>query len=521
MSKSVVIIGGGHNGLTCAWYLAKAGRRVTVLERRDVVGGAAVTEEFASGFRNSTASYTLGLLDPAIIRDMDLPRHGLRVIERPYSNFLPGEDGRYLLMGGGRTAEAIRAFSPADAERWPEYEQRLDAVAAILRTLADQPPPHAGNVFDAIGQAWKLLKLPLQAKRDAIDLFTRSAREVLDGFFESDELKAVLGFDAVVGNYASPDTPGSAYVLLHHVFGEVNGKPGQWGHAIGGMGAVTQAMAAACRDAGVTIRTGAEVARVTSASGRATGVELRDGERIAADAIVANCHPRTLLLDLLDPADLDPATRERMTLYRSGSGTFRMNVALRDLPRFTALPEPGEHLKSGIILAPSLDYMARAYDDARAHGWSKRPIVEMLIPSLVDDSLAPHGLHVASLFAQHFDPALADWDTHRDAAADAVIGTVEHFAPGFRELIVGQIALSPLDLERRFGLVGGDIFHGRMSLDQLWAARPLLGLGSHRMPLGNLWLCGSGAHPGGGVSGRPGRNCAKAMLSLRKPPKPD
>lgn len=520
MTRDIVIIGGGHNGLVCAWYLARAGKRVTVLERRSVIGGAAVTEEFAPGFRNSTASYTLGLLDPAIGRDMDLARHGLKVIERPYSNFLPTADGGYLLMGGGRTAEAIRAFSPADAERWPEYERRLDAVAAILRQLADRAPPHAGDPFDAIGQAWKLLKLPLEAKRDAIDLFTRSAREFLDGFFESDSLKAVLGFDSIVGHYASPDTPGSAYVLLHHVFGEVNGKPGQWGHAVGGMGAVTQAMAAACREAGVSIRTEAEVARVVSRGRQATGVELAGGEVIAADAVVANCHPKTLLLDLVDPAEIDPATRARMAQYKSGSGTFRMNVALSGLPRFTAHPEPGDHLKSGIILAPSLDYMARAYDDARAHGWSQQPIVEMLIPSLVDDSLAPPGQHVASLFAQHFDPALADWDANRAAAADAVIGTVEHFAPGFRELIVGQIALSPLDLERRFGLIGGDIFHGRMSLDQLWAARPMFGLGSHRMPLDRLWLCGSGAHPGGGVSGRPGRNCAKAMLARRKPKLP-
>ncbi|MES2753329.1 MAG: NAD(P)/FAD-dependent oxidoreductase, partial [Pseudomonadota bacterium] len=378
----VLIIGGGHNGLVCAWYLARAGRRVTILERRGIVGGAAVTEDFAPGFRNSTASYTLGLLDPAIARDMALAEHGLRVVERAYSNFLPRDDGRYLLMGGGRTREAIAQFSAADAKRWPDYEARLGAVAAILRTLADRPPPHSGDLFDALAQAWKLLKLPLQAKRDAIDLFTRSAREFLDGFFESDALKAVLGFDAVVGHYASPDTPGSGYVLLHHVFGETNGKPGTWGHPIGGMGAVTQAMAAACVAAGVTIRTDAAVARVSSQGGKATGVELASGETLSAPTVVANCHPRTLLLDLVDPADLDPATRERMTRHVSGSGTFRMNVALSGLPRFTALPEPSEHLKSGIILAPSLDYMARAYDDARAHGWSKRPIVEMLIPSL-------------------------------------------------------------------------------------------------------------------------------------------
>ena len=514
MKWDAIIIGGGHNGLVCAWYLAKAGKRVLVLERRGIVGGAAVTEEFAPGFRNSTASYTLGLLDPAIMRDMALAGLGLRVVSRPFSNFLPTEDGRYLLMGGGQSTAAVARWSEKDAATLPDYERRLGDVARVLRLLADRVPPSgdAGGMVRAVEQGWRLLGLSAQAKRDAIDLFTRSAREVLDGFFDSDPVKAVFGFDSIVGHYASPDTPGSAYVLLHHVFGEVNGEPGAWGHAIGGMGAVTQAMARACEAAGVTIRTDAPVARVLAESGRIDGVELADGERIAAKAIAANCHPKMLLLDLLDPGLIDPDLRARMTRHANGSGTFRMNVALTALPRFTALPEPGDHLKSGIILAPSLDYMDRAYDDARAHGWSRRPIVEMLIPSLVDESLAPPGAHVASLFAQHFDPKLAAWDQHRAAAADAVIDTVEAFAPGFRASIVGQVALSPADLQTRFGLVGGDIFHGRMSLDQLWAARPVFGLGAHRMPVKGLWLCGSGAHPGGGVSGRPGRNCARAML---------
>ncbi len=512
MRWDVVVVGGGHNGLVCAFYLARAGKRVLVLERRGIVGGAAVTEEFAPGFRNSTASYTLGLLDPAIATEMSLAAHGLRIVERPFSNFLPLEDGNHLLMGGGRSREAIARFSTRDAERLPDYEARLSAVAGILRHMADRPPPD--DLLGGIDRAWRLLRLPIAVKRDAIDLFTRSAREVLDGFFEHDAVKAAFGFDAIVGHYASPDTPGSAYVLLHHVFGEVNGKAGQWGHAIGGMGAVTQAMARACIAAGVTIRTDAPVARILTDHGRADGVELADGERIMAKAVAANVHPKTLLLDLVDPALLDPALRDRMTRHANGSGTFRMNVALADLPRFTALPAPGDHLKSGIVLAPSLDYMDAAYRDARARGWSRRPIVEMLIPSLVDDTLAPPGQHVASLFAQQFDPVL-DWDVHRDAAAESVIDTVERFAPGFRGSIVGRMALSPLDLERRFGLVGGDIFHGRMSLDQLWAMRPLLGVANYRMPVKGLWLCGSGAHPGGGVSGRPGRNAARAMSGRR------
>ncbi|RIA44529.1 phytoene dehydrogenase-like protein [Hephaestia caeni] len=520
MDVDAIVIGGGHNGLVCAWYLARGGKRVLVLERRGVVGGAAVTEEFVPGFRNSTASYTLGLLDPRIIADMNLHAHGLSIVERPYANFLPTDDGRYLLMGGDQSRAAIARFSEGDAAALPDYERRLDAVARVLRMLADRAPPDVGggpgDVARAINQAWRLLRLPIEAKRDALDLFTRSAREVLDGFFESDPIKAVLGFDAVVGNYASPDTPGSAYVLLHHVFGEVNGKAGQWGHAIGGMGAVTQAMARACEGAGVTIRTDAPVARVLATGKRADGVELADGSRIGARIIVSNVHPKALLLYMVPPDTLDAGLRARMARHANGSGTFRINVALSALPRFAVLSEPGDHLKSGIILAPSLDYMDRAFTDARAHGWSRRPIVEMLIPSLVDDSLAPPGQHVASLFCQHFDPAITGgWDMHRDAAVATIFDTVEAAAPGFRQSVIGHLALAPDDLEARFGLVGGDIFHGRMSLDQLWSARPMLGMAGYRMPLAGLWLCGSGAHPGGGVSGRPGRNAARTILRGR------
>lgn len=521
MSKryDAIVIGAGHNGLVCAWYLARAGKRVLVLERREVVGGAAVTEEFAPGFRNSTASYTVGLMAPEIIADMGLHDHGLRIVARLRDNFLPTEDGRYLLTGAGQTKATIAAFSANDAAALPEYQRRVQAVADLLGDLAGRVPPDAGggpaDLLRALDQGRRFLKLGEEARRDAIDLLTRSAREFLGQFFENPHVQALFGFDATVGHYASPDTPGSAYVLLHHVFGEVNGEKGRWGHAIGGMGAITQAMARACAAAGVEIRTDAPVARVISERGSAIGVELADGSVIVAPLIAANCHPRTLLLDMVDEAEIDPPLRKRIAHHANGSGTLRMNVALSALPRFTALPEPGEHLSSGIILAPTLDYMDRAYLDARAHGWSRAPIVEMLIPSTLDDSLAPPGQHVASLFAQQFDPAL-DWtDAQRDAAADAVLATVERFAPGFRASIVGQMVLTPRELEARFGLVGGDIFHGRMSLDQLWAARPVLGLGAHRMPLKGLWLCGSGAHPGGGVSGRPGRNCARVMLGRR------
>ncbi|HEY0106900.1 MAG TPA: NAD(P)/FAD-dependent oxidoreductase [Rhizomicrobium sp.] len=523
-AADAVIIGGGHNGLVCAFYLARAGLKVEVLERRGVVGGAAVTEEFHPGFRNSTASYTVSLLNPKVIADMRLAERGLRIVERPIANFLPLEDGRYLKVGGGlaRTQAEFRKFSHRDAGALPGYYAALDTVADLLRDLALTTPPNAGGGWPALvaaaAQGRRFARLSLPQQRDVLDLFAKSARGFLDGWFESDPVKAAFGFDAVVGNFASPDTPGSAYVLLHHVFGEVNGKKGAWGHAIGGMGAITQAMRQACEEAGAAIRVDAPVARVLVDDGRATGVALESGEEVPAKAVVANVGPKILYERLIAAGDLTPEFRRRMRGYKAGSGTFRMNVALSELPRFSCLPEPGEHLRSGIIIAPSLDYMDRAFADAKAFGMSKKPIVEMLIPSIVDDSLAPPGRHVASLFCQQFAPQLPDgrsWNAERECAADLVIDTVEAQAPGFRASVIARQIHSPLDLERKFGLAGGDIMHGAMSLDQLWAARPLLGHGSYRGPLEGLYMCGAGTHPGGGVTGAPGRNAAREMLNDR------
>jgi phytoene dehydrogenase-like protein len=525
----IVILGGGHNGLVCAFYLARAGLKVVVLERRAVVGGAAVTEEFHPGFRNSTASYTVSLLNPKVIADMDLARHGLRVVERRMSNFLPLPDGRALEAGEARTAASVAQFSARDAERLPDYERRLEAVADVLRALVLEIPPNLpdGGWRDALPEmlksaslARRLRGLDLTGRRDVLDLFAKSAGDWLDGWFESEPIKALFGFDSVVGNYASPYTPGSAYVLLHHVFGEVNGKRGAWGHAIGGMGAITQAMAAACAKAGVDIRLDAEVAEVITEKGRAVGVVTATGDTVRARAVVANVHPRLLFDRLVDPAVVPADFRERIGRYASGSGTFRMNVALSELPRFTARPGPGDHLTAGIILAPSLAYMDRAHAEARLTGWSSQPIIEMLIPSTLDDSLAPPGAHVASLFCQHVAPQLLDgrsWDDHRETVADLMIDTVDAWAPGFKASVVGRLALTPLDLERRFGLIGGDIFHGRLTLDQLFSARPVLGHADHRMPVPGLYLCGSGAHPGGGVTGAPGHNAARAILKRIRP----
>ena len=515
-----LIVGGGHNGLTCACYLAGAGLRVCVVERRSVLGGAAVTEEFHPGFRNSTASYTVSLLHPRVIRDLGLAGHGLRVVERPFANFLPLPDGGHLRMGGGLEASQreVSRFSKADAERLPRYYERLETVAGVVRDLLLQTPPNAGGGIHDLLAAWKsarrLNALPIAAQRDVLDLFTISAAEWLDRWFESEPIKACFGFDSVVGHFASPYSAGSAYVLLHHVFGEVNGKRGSWGHAIGGMGAITQAMAAEARERGVELRTGCGASRIVVRSGRASGAVLDDGTEVAARCVVSNVHPKALAA--LVGEEGAPGF-EALRHYQSESATFRMNVALSELPDFTALPGRAAqpHHSSGIILAPSLAFMDRAYSSAREQGWSSEPVVEMLIPSTVDPTLAPEGAHVASLFCQHFRydlPAGRTWEAERERAADAVIDHVTRFAPNFRASVLGRRALSPLDLEREFGLVRGDIFHGKLTLNQLFSARPVLGHADYRMPLKGLYLCGSGAHPGGGVTGAPGHNAAREIL---------
>lgn len=522
----VVIIGGGHNGLVCAFYLARAGLQVVVLERRAVVGGAAVTEEFLPGFRNSAAAYTVSLLHPKIISDLDLAAHGLRIVERKLSNFLPLEDGRYLKVGPGRTRAEVAKFSQRDAERLDAYQMRLEQAAGVLRSMVLQTPPNVveGHPLAALAElikagrlANRLRQLGLEAQRDILDLFTASAGAYLDGWFESDPIKAAFGFDGVVGNYASPYTPGSAYVLLHHCFGEVNGKRGIWGHAIGGMGAITQAMAKSAGAQGAEIRVSTAVREVVVEKGRAAGVVTDAGELIHAAAIVSNLNPKLLFLQLMDPGALPPAFGARMRQWRCASGAFRMNVALSELPDFTALPgrESAEHHSAGIIIAPSLAYMEQAYFDARTHGWSKRPIVELVISSTMDDTLAPPERHVASLFCQHVAPDLpngASWDDYREAVADLMIATVDAHAPNFKRSVLGRQIFTPLDLERTFGLLAGDIFHGALDLGQMFSARPMLGHADYRGPLPGLYMCGSGAHPGGGVTGAPGHNAAREIL---------
>ena len=515
--SDILIIGAGHNGLVCAYYLASAGLTVTILERRSVVGGAAVTEEFAPRFRNSTASYTVSLLNPTVIRDMRLYEHGLQVVLRKIDNFLPTHGAEHLLAGrNGLTRAEIARHSEADAAAYDRYSADLGSVIRILQSWLLRPPPNAGG---GLSDLLALLKLgggigrqSLEEQRLLLDYFTKSAGEILRRYFRTDIVQALFGFDAVVGNYASPETPGSAYVLLHHLFGEAAGVPGAWGHAIGGMGAITQAMAKACREKGVEIVIDAPVEEIIVERGRAAGA-VAGGTTYRARAVAAGVNPKLLFGRLLPDGAVADEITTRMEGWKTQSATFRMNVALSELPRFTSRPGPGDHLTAGIIMAPSLAYMDRAYLDARCGPWSAEPIVEMLIPSTLDGSLAPPGRHVASLFCQHFPYDVeGGWPARRDQAADHIIAGVDRYAPGFAASVIARSALAPYDLEERFGLSGGSIFHGDMGLDQLFSARPMLGHADHRMPLSGLYLCGSGAHPGGGVTGAPGHNAAQAIL---------
>jgi len=519
----VVVVGAGHNGLVCAFYLARAGLDVCVLERCDKVGGAVITEEFYPGFRNSTASYTVSLLQPRIIAEMGLARQGLRIVPRPLANFIPSLDGPGLELHGTLEASqaAIHRHSPRDAKRFPGFRAELGVIAELLRSTLLEPPLD----FSAGWREWlravsflprfKRLASPgrLSALRRAL---AGSAGNWLDRWFDTDLLKGGLAFDAVVGHYASPYTPGSGYLLLHHALGEVDGKPGMWGHAMGGMGAITQAMAEAVRAQGGRIRLESAVEGIRVSGGHLE-VHTACGSVLAARAVAGAIHPQVLLTRLVEPEELPVAFLDRLRGWRSESATFRMNVALSELPDFTCLPgrNAAPHHGAGILISPSLGYLDRAYEEARVGGYSGAPVVELLIPSTVDPSLAPPGAHVASLFCQHFPRHLPDgrtWREAKDAAAATVIRAVARYAPNFERSILGVQALSPEDLERRFGLVGGDIFHGQMTLDQLYWARPARGYARYRTPLRGLYLCGSGAHPGGGVTGAPGHNAARAIL---------
>ena len=523
-----VVIGAGHNGLVCAAYLAKAGHRVLVLERRPVVGGAAVSEEVFPGFTFSVLSYVVSLFRPTIIRDLDLPSHGMEVLPLETA-FTPHLDGPGLCRwpDAARTRDEIARFSRRDADIYPEFGLTMTKAARFARTIIDEPAPVPSSLdpreLVAMLRLGKSLRggsaafLDLQTK-----LLTLSAVDFLERWFESDALKAPMSVSGIIGTYLGVRSPGTAYVLLHHAFGEVNGKTGHWGHAIGGMGAITQAMAKAAVEYGAEIETEAEVQEILIERDKAVGVMLKDGRVVKGRALAANINLKLLYTQLLAPTALAPDFLKRMRAFKCGSGSFRMNVALSELPSFTALPgrTAQAHHGAGIIIGPSLAYMDRAYRDAKDSGWAREPVIEMVIPSTVDPGLAPPGAHVASLFCQHVAPDLPDgrsWDDVREQVAELMIDTVDRYAPGFAKSVIARQSLSPLDLEREFGLIGGDIFHGALSLNQLFSSRPMLGYADYRGPVRGLYHCGSGAHPGGGVTGAPGHNAAKAILGDLKP----
>jgi len=518
-----VIIGGGHNGLVCAGYLARAGLKVRVVERRGVVGGAAVTEEFYPGFRNSVCSYVVSLLHPKVIADLELARYGLEILDRPGGSFAPLPDGRYLSLprDDARACAEIARFSQSDAARYEAFHAILARAARALRPLVLETPPKIGggwrDLWRALVAGNRLRHLDADTQRALAGLLAKSVGDYLDEWFEFDGLKGVYGFEGIVGNMVSPYMPGTAYVLLHHYLGEVNDQVGAWGHARGGMGAITQAMARSAEAKGVEILLDAPVHELLLDKGRAVGVELADGRRLHAHGVAANVNPKMLFLDMVDPAALSADFLRSMRAWRCRSGTFRMNVALSELPAFAGMPsDAGRKLLSGTIdICPSLGYLERAYDDAKTGGWAREPIVSMCIPSTLDDSLAPAGAHVASLFCQHFSPELSDgrdWDEAKDRVADHIIDTMDAYAPNFRRAVVGRQVLSPRDLEREFGLIGGDIFHGALHLDQIYSLRPHAAHPDYRTPIPGLYLCGSGAHPGGGVTGLPGHNAAREIL---------
>jgi phytoene dehydrogenase-like protein len=516
----VVVIGGGHNGLVCAAYLAAAKLSVCVLERHDRVGGAAVTEEFHPGFRNSMASYTVSLLRRRIIEDLELGKHGLRIVPRPLANFVPSRDGAGLELPRGLDAarRSIARHSSRDAESYPRYSAELGALARLFRSLWFEKPvdPSAGlrEHLRLLARLPRFARLGARGAAALWDLLAGSAGDFLDRWFETGLLKGGLGFDSIVGRFTTPYRPGSGYLLLHHALGEVDGVEGAWGHALGGMGAISDALAAAARSRGAEIRCGEPVERVEADK---TGCEITSGGRVLhARAVAAAVHPQLLFERLLDPARLPEEFRTRIRHWRSESASFRANVALSELPDFACRPgrAAGEHHASGILIAPGLDYLDAAYADAERRGFSSAPVVELVIPSTLDASLAPAGAHVASLFCQHFRrrlPGDAPWPARRQAALDTVIDAVTAYAPNFRAAVVAAQAYTPEDLEQRFGLVGGDIFHGALDLDQIYWTRPAWGYAQYRTPVERVYLCGSGAHPGGGVSGAPGYNAARVI----------
>lgn len=531
-----VIIGGGHNGLVCAADLANAGWKICVLERRTVLGGACVTEELWPGFRVSTAAYVVSLLPSDIEDDLELRRHGYRVLARNPSSFTPFEDGRYLMLGRDlvENKREIAKFSQRDAERYPQYERLLERIAECLEPTLSETPPNLLPLpsswrkrslwqrFQDIRRGKSLHTAFGQLGSDlpqAIEILTGSARAILDRWFESDVLKATLATDAIIGTFEPISAAGTAYVLLHHVMGSAGGARGVWGYVEGGMGALSNAIAAAARERGVEIRTNAAVDRILTEHGKVVGVRLEDGEEIHARRVASNVDCHQTFERMLTPDELPSEFSDAVSRIDYRSASLKINLAVSELPNFTCLPSaldgtPGPQHRGTIHIGATLDHLEHAYDDAKYGVPSQRPIVEMTIPTSVDRTIAPDGCHILSLFTQYapYDLREGNWESIRDEYADRCIAEIARFAPNVPGSILHRQILTPVDLERTFGLTGGNIFQGAMSLHQLHAMRPIAGWCDYRTPITGLYLCGSAAHPGGGVMGICGRNAAREMM---------
>jgi phytoene dehydrogenase-like protein len=521
-----IVIGAGHNGLVTTCYLARAGLRVLVLERRHVVGGACVTEETFPGFKVSTAAYVNSLFDTGIVRDLRLADYGYEVLARNPSSFTPFPDGRSLIMSPDAelTRKEIAKFSARDAERYPQYEEMLERVAAVVEPTLTLAPPDLQR--PRLGDLRTLLSLGREFRRlgdgagEAVEILTGAARPILDRWFESEEVKGTLATDAIIGAMASPSMPGTAYVLFHHVMGEAGGARGVWGYMRGGMGGLTQALAAAARDLGAEIRCDAEVTRIVVQDGRALGVALASGDEFYAPVVASNADARVTFLGLLDRNELPEAFVADVERISYASASVKINVALAELPSFRALPgtEAGPQHRGTIHICPDQDYIERAFDDAKYGRPSADPVLECTIPSVVDPTVAPPGRHLMSMFVQYAPYDLRDgsWDDHREAFADRCFDLLDDYAPNFKRSVIARQVLAPPDLERVFNLTGGNIFQGAMTPNQLFAFRPVPGYARYRTPLPGLYLCGAAAHPGGGVMGTPGLNAAREILGRRR-----
>jgi phytoene dehydrogenase-like protein len=528
-----VIIGGGHNGLISAAYLARAGMTTVVLEKRHVLGGAAVTEELYPGFRFSVFSYVVSLLRPEIIRELQLPRHGLHILplDGTFTPLRPGDGpaaggGDYLwrVNDHGRTVRELRRWSKPDAEAYEEYGQLMVEMARFIKPILAITPPDLTSLdprplMPLAGLARAFQQLPERQQAVFIQLMTMSAADFLDQWFETDPLKATMAASGIIGTYQGVRSPGTAYVLLHHYMGEIDGAFRAWGIPKGGTGGVSNAIASSARSLGVEIRTEAPVARILVRNGRASGVVLESGEEIEATDVLSSVDSSRTFLGLLEPGTLDPDFEQEVRRFKFRGSSGKVNLAVDRLPDFTCLPGVGEHLRGAISFSPAIDDMERAYDDAKYGTFSKKPYIDMIIPTLVDPSMAPPGKHVISCFVQYapykLAPELGTWDDQREAFGDAVIDRIAEFAPNIRDVILFRNVQTPLDIERTTGLTEGNIFQGELSLEQLFFNRPVPGYARFRTPIRDLWLCGSSTHPGGGIMGANGRIAAMEVLRAR------